>query len=127
MAMGSESRREAIRAFSNHSQFANSTSSLTAAPGATRDIGWLVGQPHAASLRDSARAASYTVYSYKTPIGWAVEDEETGLFERVIPAVSHSNTTGNHQNILRDAWEGSYHDGTDKGRAAWLADHRAAV
>lgn len=119
MAMGQEARRKAVSAFDNHRKWELSTGSLKGVPGTGDDLGWLSSESNAAELKASLREAVYVVYSYNTPIGWALEDEETGLLERVIPAASHSNTTGAHQGVLREAWE-SFHDGTAKGRKAWL-------
>lgn len=126
MAMGQESRRQAISAFDNHREWSLSTGSLRGTTGGKRELGWLSSESNAAELKASLREATYVVYSYDTPIGWALEDENTGLMERVIPAVNHSATTNIHRGALRDAWESSYHDGTAKGREKWLRDHRAA-
>ncbi len=124
MAMGQAGRDQALRKIANHSGFSNSTGSLRRASGAARNLGWLGSRNDVATLRESARRATYTVYSYDTPIGWAVEDEETGLMECVIPDEKHSTTTSGHQSIVKQAWSGSYHDGTARGRAAWLREHR---
>lgn len=127
MAMSQKGLKEATRAFSKHIRYTNSTGSLTAVYGFAHNLGGLEDRPATARLRKSAQLASYTVYSYDTPIGWAIEDKETGLFERVIPDVLHSLVTRTQQNVLRGAWAGSYHDGSPEGREAWLRDHRAAV
>jgi hypothetical protein len=119
MAMGQEARRKAISAFDNHRKWELSTGNLRGVPGAGRDLGWLSSESNAAELKASLHEAVYVVYSYDTPIGWALEDEQTGLLERVIPAVNHSTTTNAHRAVLIEAW-GSYHDGTAKGRKAWL-------
>ena len=48
---------------------------------------------------DTADGLAYVVYSYATPIGWERSD---GL--RVIPPVSYSVTTAQHQRKVREAW-----------------------
>lgn len=121
MAMGREARREAISAFDNHRRWALSTGNLRGVPGNGVDLGWLSSESNAAELKASLREAVYVVYSYDTPIGWALEDEETGLLERVIPQPYHTTTTSIHKGVLKEAW-GSYHDGTAKGRKAWLRE-----
>jgi hypothetical protein len=119
MAMGQKGAQEASKAFSNHTKFANSTGSLRGVVGAPRDVGRL-DKTH----RESVKLASYVIYSYETPIAWAIEDETTGLFERVMPDESYSPTTDAHQSLVKTAWADSYHDGTEKGRKAWASDHR---
>lgn len=123
MAMGGKSQDAARRAFSSHHRYSNSTGNLTGTHGAPRNLGWLGSRADFKQLAASSRKAAYTVYSYDTPIGWAIEDEETGMFERVIPEEQHSSTTSHHQSLLRSAWADSYHDGTPEGRDGWLTDN----
>jgi hypothetical protein len=122
MAMGQEARRKAISAFDNHRKWELSTGNLRGVPGAGRKLGWLSSEKNAAELEASLREAVYVVYSYDTPIGWALEDETTGLLERVIPRPYHTTTTSIHRGVLIEAWA-SFHDGTAKGRAKWLKQH----
>lgn len=65
------------------------------------DMGHLPRKYH-----DSARVAVYTVISYGTPIAWVYERDlniPDPLFY-VLPDVSYSPTTGQHQYEVRDAW-----------------------
>lgn len=121
MALGMEARRQAESAFGSLRNWNSSTGNLRGVIGAPHSIGWLNGRADAATLRESARRAMYTVWSYDTPIGWVIDKPEG--FEYVIPTEVHSNTTSAHQGILRVAWSGCYHDGTHAGRAAWLRQH----
>jgi hypothetical protein len=118
MAMSRENREEADRAFYYHNRYHNSTGSLTAAstPKGMKSMGRLADDNR---LSLSAERAEYVVYSYATPIGWVIDDSGLPILEKVIPRISHSNTTAHHQSILRGAWP-DHHDGTREGRAKWL-------
>lgn len=97
----------------------------------------------------SARAAVYVVYSYDTPIAWVLESDDTDCdhpngfgphgcpcgasrdgddvispdpYTYVVPDVSYSPTTGQHQYQCLEAWEaalrrqGTYRRGPARGR-----------
>lgn len=54
---------------------------------------------------ESARTAVYTVISYGTPIAWVLEVQHgDSPYVFVLPDVSYSPTTGQHQYAVRDAW-----------------------
>lgn len=71
----------------------------------------------------SAREAVYVVYSYGTPIAWAVEVQHgENPYTYVVPDVGYSPTTGQHQDACLEAWEaalrrqGTYRRGPARGR-----------
>lgn len=76
-------------AFSTHG-------SLRAGAGGVPDTGRLP-EPYRTAYRGAlARGRlSYTVYSYRTPIGWVLDDGSV-----VIPPVFYSRTTARHQGLL---------------------------
>lgn len=54
-------------------------------------------------LRDQSDRVNYVIYSYGTPIAWHVPDGSSSFW--VIPEVTYSVTTTNHQNVVRVATE----------------------
>lgn len=73
------------------------------------------------------RSAVYVVYSYDTPIGWVVEHPHgKDPYIYVIPNVSYSPTTGQHQYAVLEAWaEGRKRQGITR---KWQMDgHREVV
>lgn len=71
----------------------------------------------------SVREAVYVVYSYDTPIAWVLEVQHgTAPYTYVIPDVSYSVTTGQHQMACMEAWgaamraQGAYRRWPGRGR-----------
>lgn len=107
MALGRRARDEIERALACHSRFQNSTGSFYSTPGGTTKLGWLAGHDRKAELKALLAEATYTVWSYDTPIAFAVETDE-GMTRYVIEE-SHSATTSQHMGVVRTAW-GEYED-----------------
>lgn len=72
--------------------FSNSTGSFAGRPGPASGTGRLPRE-----YIESARKASYVVYSYNTPIAWRTEGNWA------VPWISYSVTTSSHQSIARTA------------------------
>lgn len=76
-----------------------------------------------ARYRDQVAEAVYVVYSYDTPIAWVLEPTVGKDFQLyVIPDVSYSPTTGQHQTACMEAWaehmrrQGHYRRWPGRGR-----------
>lgn len=69
---------------------------LHAVAGGTRDTGRLT-DPYRTAYRDAVNdgRTTYTVCSYRTPIGWVLDDGSV-----TVPPVAYSPTTSRHQGLL---------------------------
>lgn len=103
MAMGRRTRDEAERAIASCRPFQNSTGSMRGTRGSTRHLGWLEQHTEKARIKELLGRATYVVWSYDTPIGCVTEDEE-GNIAKVYFDEFHTQTTSNHQGILRVAF-----------------------
>jgi hypothetical protein len=103
MAMGRRGRDAAERAIACSRPFTNSTGSLTGSRGSTRDLGHLNSHRDRDRIKELLGRATYVVWSYATPIGFEVENDE-GTITRYYVDEPHSATTSNHQAILRVSW-----------------------
>jgi len=79
--------------------FTNHGGTVTGEPGPADELGWLPGRFH-----HMARAATYVVYSFGTPIAWRRND---GVWD--IPAVRYGSRTSKHQGFCR-SWLGVWEE-----------------
>lgn len=75
--------------------FTNNGGTVTGEPGPADELGWLPRR-----YWDMARAATYVVYSFGTPIAWRRHD---GVWD--VPEVKYSSRTTKHQGFAR-SWLG---------------------
>jgi hypothetical protein len=91
-----------LRPFLSTGKLPDGTRLWSAHSGPAVELGHLPARFHA-----SARSAVYVVYSYSTPIAWAVEDDAGRGADHWfhVPDVGYSPTTGQHQYACLEAWE----------------------
>lgn len=97
MASHGQSRRTIEAQLSAHEPFKRSGFAMWAMQGATTELGRLP-EPYRSQYETAARAGilAYTVKSYATPIAWVTTGGAV-----VIPDVTHSQTTTQHQRTAR--------------------------
>lgn len=101
-------------AMANHEAF-TTNGSLRAVAGGTRDTGRLP-EPYRTAYRDALDGyrITYTVCSYRTPVGWVLDDGSV-----IVPPVFYSPTTSRHQGLLcarGEPGDGSIADAADRER-----------
>lgn len=93
-------RIAAMQPFESTGRLPDGTRRWSGKNGPARDMGHLPVKFHA-----SVREAVYVVYSYDTPIAWVLEVQHgTSPYTYVVPDVSYSPTTGQHQYACLEAW-----------------------
>lgn len=118
MAMGRRTRDEAERAIRSCRPFRNSTGSMRGTRGSTQNLGWLSSHREANRIKELLGRATYVVWSYDTPIGCVIENDD-GNITKVYFDESHTVTTSHHQGILRVAFS----DFETVGTGPWSRSH----
>jgi hypothetical protein len=93
-------RIHALQPFLSEGKLPDGTRRWSGYSGPATSFGHLPRKYH-----EAVRSAVYVVYSYDTPIGWVMEHPHgEDPYVYVIPDVSYSPTTGQHQYAVLEAW-----------------------